>query len=532
MIYKQINNLKKHIIKYLLILILAVSQVVLTQTTYADLISLQEEEEEEALTAVEELENTMNTSTGHNFDSIATHVPKEDIKHGIIHRSDESHYIWLETNDGKEHVFHMRKKSDSTFDLPRKVDYDKIPLKEHYGLARKAQEGLEKQALLQKHPVKNTEISRAFTQKLLDEINFNPNDYQIPRSYAEASHFLTGYPKSVGKHRSKVRDGYNNGLDHFAKKFLAEVDQIGLENVTPETARMYHHIRRELGRTFKDITGPLATANIYKRNEKKYGDKLGPTYKYLKEVKKLSHQEIAVNSFKSEGKDYNLKNTQGFEAFRKLEAKLKEFQKSNTQSIVNTPQNKTDITKPQTPSKTQNASSSTNTQTSNPAESKAIVVRKTNLTKEPQKSNTQSIVNTPQNKTDITKPQTPSKTQNASSSTNTQTSNPAESKAIVVRKTDLTKEPQKSHNQPTVNTPQNKTDITKPQTPSKTQNTSSSTNTPANNTAETRNITTKKPDNKRIIPKSIIEKPPNQQQILNKKFSPNTAPQEEEEEES
>lgn len=50
-----------------------------------------------------------------------------------------------------------------------------------------------------------------------------------------------------------------------------------------EIAKIVHRKRRALGRLFKNVTDAQTKANTFARNIEKYGDKWGPTVKYLKE---------------------------------------------------------------------------------------------------------------------------------------------------------------------------------------------------------------------------------------------------------
>lgn len=49
-------------------------------------------------------------------------------------------------------------------------------------------------------------------------------------------------------------------------------------DATPEqVARQLHQARRELGIQYKDLTPPDKLAEIYERNLRVYGEKLGPS---------------------------------------------------------------------------------------------------------------------------------------------------------------------------------------------------------------------------------------------------------------
>ena len=66
----------------------------------------------------------------------------------------------------------------------------------------------------------------------------------------------------------------------------------------PSTA---HRIRRGLGIKYKDSTPPDLRDYIYKFNEFRYKDILGPTYQYLRECKGLSDAQIIVGAAKNLG---------------------------------------------------------------------------------------------------------------------------------------------------------------------------------------------------------------------------------------
>lgn len=73
---------------------------------------------------------------------------------------------------------------------------------------------------------------------------------------------------------------------------------------TPEEiARTLHADRRALGFKYKNLTPPDKLAEIYARNEQKYGDKLGPTIEYLRGEKRRSWDEIAESAVRVGGRD-------------------------------------------------------------------------------------------------------------------------------------------------------------------------------------------------------------------------------------
>ncbi len=72
-----------------------------------------------------------------------------------------------------------------------------------------------------------------------------------------------------------------------------------------EIARTLHADRRALGVKYKNLTPPKELAEIYARNEKKYGDKLGPTVEWLRERGK-SWEDIINSAARTGGKDLGL----------------------------------------------------------------------------------------------------------------------------------------------------------------------------------------------------------------------------------
>lgn len=72
-----------------------------------------------------------------------------------------------------------------------------------------------------------------------------------------------------------------------------------------EIARALHAERRDLGVKYKNLTPSKQLAEIYVRNEKKYGDKLGPTVEWLRERGK-SWEDIIASASRAGGKDLGL----------------------------------------------------------------------------------------------------------------------------------------------------------------------------------------------------------------------------------
>lgn len=55
-------------------------------------------------------------------------------------------------------------------------------------------------------------------------------------------------------------------------------------------------MRRDLGLKYKDLTPPDLLQYIHRFNEARYGDKLGPTFEYLKSLGKTDAQIIETAS--------------------------------------------------------------------------------------------------------------------------------------------------------------------------------------------------------------------------------------------
>ena len=64
-----------------------------------------------------------------------------------------------------------------------------------------------------------------------------------------------------------------------------------------QVARALNQARRDLGIKYKDMTPQPLRDYIYELNMERYGgDKLGPTFEYLKDVKKRSDMDIIKSS--------------------------------------------------------------------------------------------------------------------------------------------------------------------------------------------------------------------------------------------
>lgn len=70
-----------------------------------------------------------------------------------------------------------------------------------------------------------------------------------------------------------------------------------------EIGRTLHADRRALGEKYKELTPPAKLAEIYERNMKNYGDKLGPSIEWLRNKGNKSWEQIIESSSRAGGKD-------------------------------------------------------------------------------------------------------------------------------------------------------------------------------------------------------------------------------------
>ena len=73
-------------------------------------------------------------------------------------------------------------------------------------------------------------------------------------------------------------------------------------NTPEEIARTLYQMRRDLGIKYKNLTPPGMLEQIYQRNLKKYGDKLGPMIDYLR-AKGKTWEEIIESASRTVGSD-------------------------------------------------------------------------------------------------------------------------------------------------------------------------------------------------------------------------------------
>lgn len=95
--------------------------------------------------------------------------------------------------------------------------------------------------------------------------------------------------------------------------YVAAVKELGVKaevmqsegRPSEEIARAMHAERREIASNFKDITPPETLALIKTRNLEKYGDALGPSIDYLRNVKHKTWDDIISSALRTGGNDLN-----------------------------------------------------------------------------------------------------------------------------------------------------------------------------------------------------------------------------------
>jgi len=78
-----------------------------------------------------------------------------------------------------------------------------------------------------------------------------------------------------------------------------------------EIAKILHYTRRQIGWYYKSQRPKDYQDAIFKRNETKYGDFLGPTFEFLLNVKKLTLQEIIESAMRVNSDYDELKKEMG-----------------------------------------------------------------------------------------------------------------------------------------------------------------------------------------------------------------------------
>lgn len=121
---------------------------------------------------------------------------------------------------------------------------------------------------------------------------------QAPATQAQAAQTQAPRPAEI----VALRRQYVEEVQMLAGK--AEVMRLAGSS-QEEIARALHADRRSLGVKYKNLTPPKELAEIYARNEKKYGDKLGPTVEWLR-ARGKSWEDIIASASRAGGKDLGL----------------------------------------------------------------------------------------------------------------------------------------------------------------------------------------------------------------------------------
>lgn len=139
-------------------------------------------------------------------------------------------------------------------------------------------------------PVADKQYNMASNIKALEKIG-NTASAAISLVYLGKSFKDIKGLKSIIKSAQKtsLRDGYTNAVA-FLKNVGEKMLKAGKSE--KEVAMSLNTQRRTLGELFKDATPAELRDFIYKFNEKRYGDKLGPTYEMLKKAGKTDAQII------------------------------------------------------------------------------------------------------------------------------------------------------------------------------------------------------------------------------------------------
>jgi hypothetical protein len=121
------------------------------------------------------------------------------------------------------------------------------------------------------------------------------------------------YAQRAGAEASTAQPARSQEILALRRQYVEEVQFLAGKAETmrlagssqEEIARTLHADRRALGVKYKNLTPPKELAEIYVRNEKKYGDKLGPTVEWLRERGK-SWEDIINSAARTGGKDLGL----------------------------------------------------------------------------------------------------------------------------------------------------------------------------------------------------------------------------------
>lgn len=105
----------------------------------------------------------------------------------------------------------------------------------------------------------------------------------------------------------KLRQAYIDEVANL-KNVVSDMRASGASSES--IARTVHAQRRALGVKYKNLTPAEMLEGIYKRNIKKYGDKLGPSIDYLR-GKGKSWDDIIDSATRPGGKDLNFNSKTG-----------------------------------------------------------------------------------------------------------------------------------------------------------------------------------------------------------------------------
>jgi len=97
-----------------------------------------------------------------------------------------------------------------------------------------------------------------------------------------------------------LRQGYVDAVKGLAGK-VPGMREAGAGS--EQIARALHAERRALGEQFKGLTPPGKLAEIYERNLKLYGDRLGPSVDWLRSEAGKSWDDIIESASRAGGKD-------------------------------------------------------------------------------------------------------------------------------------------------------------------------------------------------------------------------------------
>ena len=115
--------------------------------------------------------------------------------------------------------------------------------------------------------------------------------------------------RETGIKNAPLRQAYENEVSQLS----SYGEKLSLEGLSEcEIAQILNEERRNLGIKYKDLTPQPLRDYIYKVNIERYGDKLGPTYEYLKMAGKTDAQIIESAARPNSNID---KLLEGFEAW-------------------------------------------------------------------------------------------------------------------------------------------------------------------------------------------------------------------------